>query len=102
MQERQESELGHDMISRSYILHSLLSPTHFLLPLLGAQFPLEAAIGVNGRVWISSVEKTASASGSTNRNMVKNTIAAVRCLEAYDEDDLDAKAILALLATFSL
>ncbi|KIM28444.1 hypothetical protein M408DRAFT_329501 [Serendipita vermifera MAFF 305830] len=81
---------------------SLLSPTHFLLPLLGAQFPLEVATGVNGRVWLSSVEKAASGSSTTSRNSVKNTIAAIRCVQAYDEEGLDAKGILALLASLSL
>jgi exosome complex component RRP40 len=85
-------------------LCSLLSPTHFLLPILGAQFPLEAAIGVNGRVWISSVEKEKpnAGSGTATRNSVKQTIAAIRCIQAFDEADLDSKGILALLTTFDL
>ncbi|KAF7985552.1 hypothetical protein HWV62_3807 [Athelia sp. TMB] len=49
----------------------LLDPKHFLLPFLGSRFPLEAAVGTNGRVWISSKE-------------VKQTIAIARCIEAVD------------------
>ncbi|KAF9533059.1 exosome complex exonuclease RRP40 [Crepidotus variabilis] len=52
----------------------LLDPQHFLLPLLGGRFPLEAATGVNGRVWVSAKE-------------IKQTIALVRCIEAADPDD---------------
>lgn len=37
-------------------LGSLLDSTHYLLPLLGSRVPLEAAIGMNGRVWIHSKE----------------------------------------------
>jgi len=44
-----------------------------LLPLLGAKFPLEAAVGVNGRVWISAKEP-------------KQVIAMARCIEAADPD----------------
>lgn len=51
----------------------LLDPNHFLLPLLGARFPLEAAVGMNGRVWVSAKE-------------VKQTIAIARCIEAADPD----------------
>lgn len=51
----------------------LLDPTHFLLPLLGARYPLEVAVGMNGRVWINSKE-------------VKDTIAIVRCIESVDPD----------------
>ncbi|KAH7921325.1 hypothetical protein BV22DRAFT_1114479 [Leucogyrophana mollusca] len=51
----------------------LLDPKHFLLPLLGSRFPLEAAVGVNGKVWVNTKE-------------VKQTIAVVRCIEAVDPD----------------
>lgn len=51
----------------------LLDPKHFLLPLLGSHFPLEAAVGVNGRIWVST-------------KSVKQTIAVVRCIEAVDPD----------------
>jgi len=44
-----------------------------LLPLLGSHFPLEAAVGVNGRIWVSM-------------KSVKQTIAVVRCIEAVDPD----------------
>ncbi|KAI0043180.1 exosome complex exonuclease RRP40 [Auriscalpium vulgare] len=52
---------------------NLLDPNHFLLPLLGSRFPLDAAVGVNGRVWISAKEP-------------KQTIAAARCIEGADPD----------------
>ncbi|KAI0056090.1 exosome complex exonuclease RRP40 [Artomyces pyxidatus] len=52
---------------------NLLDPSHFLLPLLGSRFPLDAAVGMNGRVWISSKEP-------------KHTIAAARSIEAADPD----------------
>ncbi|EMD39565.1 hypothetical protein CERSUDRAFT_111881 [Gelatoporia subvermispora B] len=51
----------------------LMDPSHFLLPLLGSRFPLEAATGVNGRVWINSKEP-------------RHIIAASRCIEAVDPD----------------
>jgi hypothetical protein len=47
-------------------------------------------------------EKPGSGSGTVARNSVKLTIAAVRCIQAFDESGLDAKGILALLATFDL
>jgi len=51
----------------------LLDPKHFLLPFLGSRFPLEAAVGMNGRIWVSAKE-------------IKQTIAVVRCIEAVDPD----------------
>ncbi|KAL1736563.1 exosome complex exonuclease RRP40 [Schizophyllum commune] len=51
----------------------LLSPDHFLLPLLGSMFPLEAAVGMNGRVWINAPNP-------------KQVIAIKRCIEAVDPD----------------
>ena len=51
----------------------LLDPKHFLFPLLGTRFPLETAVGANGRVWISTKE-------------AKQTIATARCIEAVDPD----------------
>lgn len=51
----------------------LLNPRHFLLPLLGSRFPLEVAVGVNGRVWIQAGE-------------VKQIIIVARCIEAVDPD----------------
>ncbi|KAG7088328.1 hypothetical protein E1B28_012337 [Marasmius oreades] len=64
----------------------LLDPNHFLLPLLGGLFPLEVAIGLNGRVWINSKEP-------------KQIIAIARALEATDPDggglnELGVKAFL--------
>ncbi|EIW81019.1 exosome complex exonuclease RRP40 [Coniophora puteana RWD-64-598 SS2] len=51
----------------------LLDPSHFLLPFLGARFPLDAAVGVNGRVWISTKD-------------AQTTIVATRLIEAVDPD----------------
>lgn len=53
--------------------HRLLDPKHFLFPLLGARFPLETAVGINGRVWISCKDP-------------RQTIAVARCIEAVDPD----------------
>ncbi|KIJ64530.1 hypothetical protein HYDPIDRAFT_89965 [Hydnomerulius pinastri MD-312] len=51
----------------------MLDPKHFLLPLLGSRFPLEAAVGMNGKIWVSTKE-------------TKQTIAVVRCIEKVDPD----------------
>ncbi|KAJ7600774.1 exosome complex exonuclease RRP40 [Mycena floridula] len=51
----------------------LLDPNHFLLPLLGGRFPMEVAVGMNGRVWINSKE-------------VKDIISIVRSIELADPD----------------
>lgn len=51
----------------------LLDPKHFLLPLLGSRFPLEAATGLNGRVWVNSKD-------------AKHIIAITRCVEVVDPD----------------
>ncbi|OJT10393.1 Exosome complex component rrp40 [Trametes pubescens] len=51
----------------------LLDPKHFLFPLLGARFPLETAVGINGRVWVNCKDP-------------RQTIAVVRCIEAVDPD----------------
>lgn len=64
----------------------LLDPNHYLLPLLGGLFPLEVAIGLNGRVWINSKEP-------------KQIIAIARAIEAVDPDgggldDLGVKVLL--------
>lgn len=55
------------------VAYRLLDPDYFLLPMLGSRFPLDAAVGVNGRVWVSAKE-------------VKQTIAVTRCIEAADPD----------------
>lgn len=70
------------------MLLSLLDPKHFLLPLLGGKFPLESAIGMNGRVWISAKEP-------------KQIIAIARCIEAVDPDGggMDLEGVKALLDT---
>jgi len=69
----------------------LLDPKHFLLPLLGGRFPLEAAVGVNGRVWVSAKE-------------IKQTIAIARCIEGADPDGgcLDAHGIKNFLDTLDV
>ncbi|KAJ2925618.1 hypothetical protein H1R20_g11475, partial [Candolleomyces eurysporus] len=66
----------------------LLDSKHFLLPLLGGKFPLESAIGMNGRVWISAKEP-------------KQIIAVARCIEAVDPDGggMDAVEVKAFLET---
>lgn len=71
--------------------HSLLNPNYFLLPLLGSRFPLDTAVGANGRVWISSKE-------------VKQTIIAARCIEAADPDGggMDQNAIKRFIGTLDL
>ncbi|KAF9651331.1 hypothetical protein BDM02DRAFT_3139280 [Thelephora ganbajun] len=69
----------------------LLDPKHFLLPLLGSKFPLDAAIGMNGRVWVNSKE-------------LRHVIAAVRCIERVDPEgeNLDEKLVNAFLDTFDI
>jgi exosome complex component RRP40 len=70
---------------------SLLDPGHFLLPLLGSKFPLDAATGMNGRVWINTKE-------------VKHTIAVVRCIELVDPEtgETDANVVKKFLDTLEL
>lgn len=51
----------------------LLDPSYYLLPLLGSKFPLETAVGMNGRVWI-------------NTDSPKHTIIVSRCIAAADPD----------------
>ncbi|KAI0260246.1 exosome complex exonuclease RRP40 [Gloeopeniophorella convolvens] len=70
---------------------NLLDPNYFLLPLLGSRFPLDAAVGMNGRVWISAKE-------------VKQTIAASRCIDAADPDGgcMDQAAVKKFLNTLDL
>lgn len=34
----------------------LLSPKNPILPKLGAQFPFEVAVGMNGRVWVKAAD----------------------------------------------
>lgn len=71
--------------------HRLLNARHFLLPLLGSCFPLEVAVGTNGRVWIQAAE-------------VKQIIAIARCIEAADPDGgrMDENQINAFLKTVDL
>ncbi|EIM85950.1 exosome complex exonuclease RRP40 [Stereum hirsutum FP-91666 SS1] len=69
----------------------LLDPDYFLLPMLGSRFPLDAAVGVNGRVWVSAKE-------------VKQTIAVTRCIEAADPDGggMDEISVKQFLNTLDL
>ncbi|KAJ7695658.1 hypothetical protein B0H17DRAFT_930203 [Mycena rosella] len=69
----------------------LLDPKHFLLPLLGARFPLDAAVGVNGRVWVSAKD-------------VREVIAISRCIESVDPDGggMDEAGVTNLLRTLGL
>ncbi|KZS97362.1 hypothetical protein SISNIDRAFT_406449 [Sistotremastrum niveocremeum HHB9708] len=65
---------GGFMVKCSLILcRWLLDPEYYLLKLIGARFPLEVVVGVNGRVWISTSEP-------------KQTIAIARCIEAADPE----------------
>jgi KH domain len=77
------------LANREY--HSLLNPNYFLLPLLGSRFPIDTAVGANGRVWISAKE-------------VKQTIIAARCIEAADPDGggMDQNAIKKFIGTLDL
>ncbi|KIL67959.1 hypothetical protein M378DRAFT_177175 [Amanita muscaria Koide BX008] len=52
---------------------NLLDPKHFLLPMIGTRVPFNAAVGLNGRVWVNAKE-------------VKQVIAVTRCIEAVDLD----------------
>lgn len=69
----------------------LLDTHHFLLPLLGSRFPLDVAVGMNGRVWISCKE-------------AKHTIAVVRCIEAADPDGggMDELGVKKFLGTMDI
>lgn len=71
--------------------YRLLDPDYFLLPMLGSRFPLDAAVGVNGRVWVSAKE-------------VKQTIAVTRCIEAADPDGggMDEISVKQFLNTLDL
>ncbi|EJF61088.1 exosome complex exonuclease RRP40 [Dichomitus squalens LYAD-421 SS1] len=69
----------------------LLDPNHFLFPLLGSRFPLESAIGMNGRVWISAKDP-------------RQVIAIARCIEAVDPDGggMDEAAAKKFLSTLDV
>ncbi|KAJ7644201.1 hypothetical protein FB45DRAFT_897212 [Roridomyces roridus] len=69
----------------------LLDSKHFLLPLLGSRFPLEAAVGVNGRVWVSAKE-------------TREVIAISRCIEGVDPDGggMEEADVVELLTTMGL
>ncbi|RPD62201.1 exosome complex exonuclease RRP40 [Lentinus tigrinus ALCF2SS1-7] len=69
----------------------LLDPQHFLFPLLGSRFPLESAIGMNGRVWVSTKDP-------------RQVIAIARCIEAVDPDGggMDEAAVKKFLTTLDV
>ena len=69
----------------------LLDPKYFLLKVLGSTFPLEAAVGINGRVWISTKD-------------VRHTIAFARCIEAVDSQlqDMTEVKFKAFLRTLDI
>ncbi|KAF7365106.1 Exosome complex component rrp40 [Mycena venus] len=69
----------------------LLDSKHFLLPLLGARFPLEVAVGVNGRVWVTAKD-------------VREIIGIARCIEAVDPDGggMDEAGVMDFLRTLGL
>lgn len=58
----------------------LLDRNHYLLPLVGSRVPLEIAIGVNGRIWVSS-------------DTPHNVILITRCIESFDESGADEAAM---------
>lgn len=41
---------------RSSRLRRLLSPKNPVLPRLGAKFPFEIAVGMNGRIWVKTAD----------------------------------------------
>ncbi|KZT11905.1 exosome complex exonuclease RRP40 [Laetiporus sulphureus 93-53] len=69
----------------------LLDPKHFLLPLLGSKFPLETAVGLNGRVWVNAQD-------------AKHIIAVSRCIEAVDPDGggMDEAGVKKFLGTLDI
>ncbi|KAI0076300.1 exosome complex exonuclease RRP40 [Panus rudis PR-1116 ss-1] len=69
----------------------LLDPNHFLLPLLGSRFPLEAATGMNGRIWVNAKDP-------------RHIIAISRCIEAVDPDGggLDEIGVKKFLSTMDI
>jgi len=79
----------HCLIAHASSGYRLLDPSHFLLPLLGARFPLEVAVGVNGRVWVNCKE-------------AKHTIAVIRCIEGVDERKMEAQDVKAFLGTLDV
>jgi len=67
----------------------LFDPKFFLLPTLGAMFPMEVVIGTNGRAWIRTTDP-------------RRTIAAARCIEAVDSFSYDEGQIKSFLNTMDL
>lgn len=81
----------NDLSFSVFLNNRLLDPQYFLLPLLGSKFPLDAATGVNGRVWINSKDP-------------KHIIATVRCIEKADPDgdNLDANGVKRFLGALDV
>ncbi|KAI0074560.1 hypothetical protein K474DRAFT_1685699 [Panus rudis PR-1116 ss-1] len=69
----------------------LFDPDHFLLPLLGSRFPLEAATGMKGRIWVNAKDP-------------RHIIAISRCIEAVDPDGsgLDEIGVKKFLSTLDI
>ncbi|KAG8992904.1 exosome non-catalytic core subunit rrp40 [Tulasnella sp. JGI-2019a] len=67
----------------------LFDPEYFLLPTLGATFPIEVVIGTNGRVWTRTTDS-------------RGTIAVARCIEAVDALAYDERQIKSFLNTMDL
>lgn len=63
----------HQFLTSHPALRSLLDPIYFLLPMLGARFAVETAVGMNGRVWVNAKE-------------ARQIVAIAQCIEAVDPD----------------
>ena len=69
------------MCRRCVVVNTVLSidshctghPKYFLLPMLGALFTVETAVGMNDRVWVNAKE-------------ARHIVAIARCIEAVDPD----------------
>ncbi|GAA5861215.1 hypothetical protein JCM1840_003118 [Sporobolomyces johnsonii] len=57
---------------------ALLSPKNPILPRLGAKFPFEVAVGMNGRVWVKAATATSSSSEEGEGEDVERVIEVVR------------------------
>lgn len=78
-----QPETIHEMLRR------LFDPKFFFLPTLGAMFPIEVVIGVNGRVWVRT-------------NDPRRTVAVARCIEAVDTLGYDAAKLKSFVNTMDL
>jgi exosome complex RNA-binding protein Rrp4 len=78
--DREPSHAVSVCVGTKYTPISLLDKNHYLIPLIGGSVHLETAVGVNGRVWISS-------------DTPHNTILASRCVQSLDEGDMGEAAM---------